>query len=310
MSRALNADYHAIVVSSNRLNRYWTSILRTIRLVIEAKPELLFVQNPSLVLATLAIELRRFSKFKLIMDAHNAGLYPTDGKSKFLQWLADRVIRQADLVIVTNLELAKHVQRIGGQSFILPDPLPNFDRASIPQITESDYSTFKVVAICSWTEDEPIKEILNAARHFSNDTRLYCTGHPPKWAKKLVDEELGNVKLTGYLGERDYIELITDANCIVDLSTRENCLVCGAYEATAVGTPFIISDTEVSRQLFSSAAVFTHNSSVNILRAIDDIRSNEKVIRSNIIQFSDSYTVMWQAKLQDFEQELFGITQA
>ena len=50
----------------------------TLKLLKRQKPEILFVQNPSLALTVLAILARRLFAYYLVVDAHNEGVRPYD----------------------------------------------------------------------------------------------------------------------------------------------------------------------------------------------------------------------------------------
>ena len=67
------------------------------------------------------------------------------------------------------------------------------------------------------------------------------------------------MRLTRYLSEDDYVALLRDADVIVDLTTRENCLVCGAYEALALARPLVVSETAALRELLGNGALYTRN---------------------------------------------------
>lgn len=297
----LKANYYEIVISGGRLQRYAKSLLRTIRIIYRERPSLLFIQNPSLVLAGLAMVLRKILKLKVVMDAHNAGLRPVEGKFRLLQCVANVLVRNADLVLVTNTLMAEQVIAIGGNAFILPDPLPSMKKSETGRDGSESESKFVVVAICSWAEDEPVKEILDAAKKFPSDAVLYCTGNPPQWAQKLVKKDLPTVVLTGFLSESDYVTMISQANCIIDLTNRDDCLVCGAYEAISVGVPFIVSDTSASRELFQSVGVLTANTASGIVDSVQIVKRNEPEVRSDVARFREVYGRGWQDMLNNLE---------
>ena len=45
----------------------------------------------------------------------------------------------------------------------------------------------------------------------------------------------------------------------MDLTTLEDCLLCGAYEALAAGKPLVISNTRALADYFGAAAILTDN---------------------------------------------------
>ena len=56
MSKILGASLHEFIVDAPAWRRYPVLIARTIRLIWRTKPEIIFSQNPSLVLAGLCVD--------------------------------------------------------------------------------------------------------------------------------------------------------------------------------------------------------------------------------------------------------------
>ena len=72
------------------------------------------------------------------------------------------VIRKADLTIVSNRQLAALVDRWGGRSFTLPDPIPV--PPAVPAAARALDGAFNVVLIATHAPDEPIAQIFEAVR--------------------------------------------------------------------------------------------------------------------------------------------------
>jgi len=116
-----------------------------------------------------------------------------------------------------------------------------------------------VVAISSWAADEPMEELIAAGGLLPNSVGMSITGRP-KLSEEARRNLPANVTLTHYLSEEAYVALLRDADVILDLTTRENCLVCGAYEALALARPLVVSDTAALRELLGNGALYTRNS--------------------------------------------------
>ena len=87
----------------------------TLSLLRRRKPEILFVQNPSLALTVLVILTRRLFAYYLVVDAHNEGVRPFHRPGALVCWLTRRVLNGADATIVTNAALVKDVTTAGGR---------------------------------------------------------------------------------------------------------------------------------------------------------------------------------------------------
>jgi glycosyltransferase involved in cell wall biosynthesis len=144
---------------------------------------------------------------------------------------------------------------------VLPDKLPDIrPRATVPA-----GPTRSVVFVCTYAPDEPFREVIEAARGIDPTVTVFVTGsyrrveplHPPD-----------NVYLTGFVSERDYVALLQSADAIVDLTSIDDCLVCGAYEAVALGKPLVTSDTTALREYFNRGTVYSKHDSQSLAAAI------------------------------------------
>jgi glycosyltransferase involved in cell wall biosynthesis len=254
-------------------------LLRSLAYILKSAPRTLIVQNPSIFLTLAACLAHRCRRFRLIVDTHNAGIAPEDPLLARLTPLYRFFQREADVTIVTNEELAGRVRRNGGRPFVLPDLLPE------PPATRKTplRGRINIVFICTFGEDEPYREMFSAARRLPADIHLYVTGNPRKAPPQLLENLPAHLTLTGFLPELEYWTLLASADLAVDLTRRDNCLVCGAYEAVAVGTPLILSDFRPLREYFRRGTVFVANDAeairTGILVAIDRLPELRAEIR-------------------------------
>jgi len=233
-NRNLSARVGARLVEINRpggkLRRYALCTAKTYAALRHCRNGLVFVQNPSLLLVIEAIVMRKFLHYTLVMDAHNAGIFPAEGRRAWLQRLADWATRRVDLVLVTNDGLAGRVRRNGGIPFVLPDPLPIFFSEARPQMQVAPESEHTALFVCTWAADEPYLEVLAAAEKLPN-IRFVITGNSRGRERKFGRRVPRNVCLVGYLPDKAYERALFDCSFVIDLTTRDDCLVCGAYEA-------------------------------------------------------------------------------
>ncbi|MDX1589795.1 MAG: glycosyltransferase [Oleiphilaceae bacterium] len=272
MSRALNARLHELISHRPRLTRYPVLLLRTLAVLHREKPLTVFAQNPSIVLSLMVVLLKPLWRYKAIIDAHNSGLYPLEGRNGLLNTLARFIVRHADRVIVTNQALADTCLAWGGHPVVVPDPLPQFPglshgadnrpvRGPVPDSASG--GPLNLLCICTWSEDEPIEAVIRAASAFSPQVmRLGITGRPRgSIARDLSRDGVpGSVQLLGFLSETDYQQALSSADGVIVLTRREHCLNCGAYEAVALEKPGLLSDSAALRTHFRQGFVFVDNS--------------------------------------------------
>jgi glycosyltransferase involved in cell wall biosynthesis len=203
----------------------------------------------------------------VVIDAHNAGLFPLDGSSTFLTELTNWTVMRAKITIVSNEALAAHVKGLLGTPAILPDPLPIFE-TNLPRFRVKGRRN--VLSICTWAADEPFLETIAAAKFLEQGTIMYVTGDDRGRLKKLP-ELPSNVELTGFLSEEAFVSLLHTVDVVIDLTTREDCLVCGAYESVSAGVPLVLSDTTALRNYFGDAALYCDNTSEDIATKINSV---------------------------------------
>ncbi|WP_199453849.1 glycosyltransferase [Marinobacter sp. bablab_jr008] len=286
LSDAIGIPLFEIVVVGNRFKRYFFSMIKTALLIRRINPSVVIVQNPSIVLAFVSI-LLSLGKRKVVMDAHNAAIYPLEGQCKILNRFAWWLLRKSFLVIVTNNDLYREVERLHAKPFLLPDPIPS------PPVMPNTFckindKPLQVVLVCTWAPDEPYQSFIEAARLLCDSGfEMKITGRPPDHISKGGLPK--NVNLTGFISKAEYWDLLISSFIIVDLTTRDNCLVCGAYEAAAVGVPCILSNSDVARKVFKKGYVFVDNNPMAIADGILSVKKNHLELRDDIVKFSASH---------------------
>ncbi|SHI15102.1 glycosyltransferase family protein [Desulfofustis glycolicus] len=273
--------------------KYPVLLIRSFHFLLVKRPRILIVQNPSIVLSLAACLIKWILRYNLVVDAHNAAICP---ENKFLIrifFIAKFIIRHSEMTIVTCKELAEKVKYYGGIPFVIPDKIPNI---SGKMKSSKNSETYKIVYICSFNDDEPFLEFFNAVADLPNFIDIYVTGNQKKIKYSVVEKYQKRIKFTNYLDYEDYVELLSSADLAIDLTYRENCLVCGAYEAVAVGTPLILSSKDALTKHFFKGVVFTENSSSeimsNILYALQNLDTLNKEIKELKITLEKKWFVL------------------
>jgi glycosyltransferase involved in cell wall biosynthesis len=195
--------------------------------------------------------------------------------------------------------LENQVSEYRGVPFVLPDPIPSEIHAS-HDVKEHNGSRY-VVFICTWASDEPYDQVIKAASQIKTENvSVRITGKPPEGIR---NSKLGDrVYLEGFVSESKYIKLISNAALVIDLTTRTDCLVCGAYEAAAVGTPCLLSSNKCSEELFFKGYLFTDNDASSIAEKIDEGLEIQKELALDIISFRKEYKQLFKFKLEKLKE--------
>lgn len=240
--------------------RYLQLAVRTILEMRRKAPQFLLVQNPSIVLTLLACAFAGARRIPLVVDrhsnfpefsSHRAWQGPLGAlRARVFCVLSNFTIRNAAITIVTNEPIAALVRFHGGTPFVLADPIPAHLAIS-GAASASDGS--RVLVVCSFADDEPIAEILAAATMFPRHVEFRLTGNPVQHGRDWRANAPENVVFTGFLPRQEYENELRAASAILVLTKNENCLLCGCYEALAVGKPLITSRTQVLQRYFYDA---------------------------------------------------------
>ncbi len=284
--------------------RYSRLIPQTFSFLVSYRAPVIVVQNPSIVLAAMVVAFGRLTgRWKVAVDAHNVAIEQLKASGWLLRLVARALVRYADVTIVTNAPLAAIVKRHRGNPIVLPDCLPQPDLRQLPEPKHDPTST-AVTVISTFAADEPIEEILSAAEALGACYRFVFTGRPDGWRKTFRGRIPPNVEFSGFVPDADYWKLLASSDVIVDISTRRHCLVCGAYEALAIGRPIVLTDDPSTRQLFTSIAVFAEPESQSIASAIDQARIQHSRISAGSDAARTAYLKVWSERAHNLTQEL------
>ena len=287
---------YTLVTDKRYIIRYLILIAHTISVLRKERPKLVIVQNPSMILSLFMVTIGRIFAPCIIVDAHNGGVRPFNSKNKWLEPIFCFIHRYADLTVVTNEALAKVISYNGGRPIILQDNLPEFEGITkIPLKGE-----FNIVSICTFEDDEPYQEVIRAAGLLDSDTFVYITGRFQKINQEIINKASENVIFTGFLPDQQYVNLLASSNTVLDLTMEPDCLVCGAYEAVALGKPAILSDDPSPRNYFTRGVVYTENNAESISNAIQFMICHEAEMKNEVIELKDELQKTWKHNLSNF----------
>ena len=273
---------------STVLFKYLGQWVRTARVLREERPDAAFVMTPPVFAALPAFWYAWRHNKQVVLDAHTAAfLHP---RWRRLQWLQRTLCRRAATTLVHNEHLADVVRGWGAHATVVPDvPIvyPSIERFDKPE-------AFTVAVVCSFNYDEPLEAIFDAARALP-DVRFFVTGNPKHLRSDLAAALPPNVTLTGFLSVPAYGGLLSGADVVMSLTTRDHTMLRGAYEAVYQGTPVIVSDWPLLRTAFDEGAVHVDNSAMQIAAGVRTIQSNIELFRLRAGQLRARKQQRWRA---------------
>lgn len=273
MAHLLSAEYCELLSSHKGLLRYAQLSWKTLILIFRKRPNIIFFQNPSIVLSLICtfIKIMRRKKIIAIADFHNCAL----DKNNFHK-LNVFICKTADITLVTNNNLSNIIKRMGGKPFVFPDPIP---RPDINQEEQINPENKFIVFISSWAEDEPINEVCTAfiGSDLNNQgVKLIVTGRikAGRLNNSVESYTAKNITFTGFVSEENYWSLLKNSLFNIDLTTREDCMVCGAYESLAVKNTILLSNNAPTINYFRDAAIYTNNTPMDLKEKIKFLYDN------------------------------------
>jgi glycosyltransferase involved in cell wall biosynthesis len=259
----------------------------TSRILRAERPNAVFVMTPPVFAALPAFWYAWRHGARVVLDAHTAAfLHP---RWRRLQWLQRALCRRAATTLVHNEHQAALVHGMGAHATLVPDvpivysAVEPFARSATPVIA----------AVCSFNYDEPIAEILEAARQ-TPDVRIFMTGNPKHLASELKASLPSNVTLTGFLSNQAYAGLVCGADAVMTLTTRDHTMLRAAYEAVYQGTPVIVSDWALLRESFDEGAVHVDNTPAQIAAAVRRVAAEGPALRAGASRLRERKLRRWQ----------------
>jgi len=305
LSKMLSCELHLLDYMG--YSRYLKCIASTFRILYKHRSSIIFVQNPSMVLAALACIFKKITRSVVVVDRHTTFRL---GKSAeiSLEYLVFKVfnrftLQNADLTIVTNEELAKIVKNNKGNPFILPDKLPTIiRRREIKLIAKHN-----ILLIASFAQDEPIIAAIEAMsklkKYCKHEVTLYVSGNYKKLPESVIADVPDNIVFTGYLNDSDFENMLHAVDAIMVLTTAESCMLCGCYEAVAASKPLITSNKKVLKKYFSGC-VFVENTSSGICDGIIQLFNNYSIYLENIVNLKTELNKTWSMLCEDLTNKL------
>lgn len=291
----LHIEWVVLETSRRGLTRYIELLIRTLALLWRLRRTTVFVQSPSVALAAMTVTLAPILGLRVVVDAHNESIRPFTYDTALMRGLLSMIMSRAHFMIVTNDELADFVRKRRGHPVVLADAIPKLP-GDVPRRTPSALPV--VLIVCTYAADEPLALFIETARRLAGLAEVRLTGRPTTQALDMLSDAPANLRVLGYLESGDYWAELIDAHCVVDLTLKPNCLVCGAYEAIAAGQSPILSDDSSSRRLFGEVADFVENTPESLTHAVRMRLTSPRRPTATILAFADRYMTDWRNQLQ------------
>ena len=269
--------------------KYLTQSIKTIQVLLDKKPSLVFVQSPPSLAAWVIFFYSLITGCEYIIDAHSTAMLSPIWTSP--KWFNRLVARRALTTIVTNEHFQKKIRLWGANSLVIRDIPTNFVKGHYSMLN----GPFNVTVVNSFGPDEPLTEVLSAA-HNLPDIHFYITGRIRESHQNLVTTSPENVTFTNFLPNEQYYALLASSQAVLCLTTRDHTMQRGACEALWLGKPLITSNWPLLREYFYQGTVHIDNTAEDIQAGIHQIRADLKFYEKEIVDMQTSRRKEWLTK--------------
>jgi glycosyltransferase involved in cell wall biosynthesis len=104
------------------------------------------------------------------------------------------------------------------------------------------------------------------------------------------------------------VALIKGCDVIMSLTTRDNTMQNGAYEAMEVGVPIITSNWPVLRQTFSKGTLHVNNTAKELIAAVEEMQHEHNHYVDEVRILREERLKVWQENFSRMLQ-ILGINQ-
>jgi glycosyltransferase involved in cell wall biosynthesis len=272
--------------------KYVLQTVATLRALSRDRPEVVLVAVPPIFAAIPVWLYARRTRTRFVIDAHT-GIFE-HARWRWLLPMTRALFRHADAVVVTGQHLQRIVASWGARATIIGDVPVHFAEGRAPAPCRAP----RVVVVNTFSLDEPVDELLSAARALP-EARFFVTGDRRHARAPWLANAPANVTFTGFIPEEDYAGLLRAADVVAVFTTHDHTMQRGAYEAVALGKPLVTSDWGLLRETFSRGTVHVANEGPAIAAGIRLALANAKQLAAEMQILRREREALFSTRLAD-----------
>ena len=253
--------------------KYGPQMISTLRRLYEVKPEVVFVMDPPVFAAAAVFLYCLVRRARYVMDCHS-GVF----NSRKWRWslpIQRFLARRAAAVLVTNHSHLSEVLSWHAKGLIVGDPPPTLPT---PNVRSARPGAPFVFLIGVFGEDEDVPMVLEAAARLPG-VEFRVSGDTRRARRAWLDSHPLNVKFTGFLSTNDFWSHVGGALAVLTLTTREDTILRGGWEAMFMEQPLITSNTSALRRYFTRGTVFVDHNPDSIAAGVGYALSHQEELR-------------------------------
>jgi hypothetical protein len=230
---------------------YIKAAFKTFISVLRQKPQVLLLQLPQGPLLLEAYFLKKLVGCKIVADVHTGFLLNTNWKGLILNGPFVKLLTLADVVIAHNeTQLDIIPKNVKNKTVVTYDPW-NLINTENKENKQENYIVFPA----SFAPDEPLVEVIEAVNTSKQPLKLYITGNWTR-APELKKYTSEKIQFTGFLSNKKFNNLLSNASAIITGTTREYTTMMSAWEAVAYNKPLAVTTTKTLKNMYEHYATF------------------------------------------------------
>ena len=277
-----------------KLRVYLGHAFTMMRMLSANKPDVVWVQLPQVPLMWVALAYRALIRRDAVVvaDCHNAMFRAPWSKVPF----GISLLSRCDVVLAHNDDVKQTAAELGvapSRLMVVEDPPASFEETGrFVGVSEMPRPWFVFPA--SFAQDEPITELLEAAR-LVPEVSVLITGNTRNCRQPgLIDSAPENVRFLGYLSGDDFDALMVDCDAVIAFTRFDGIQLSVCGEAVGAGRPMLVSGTDTLKRLFPAGTVFVDsNDADDIARGFRVLASGKTKLAEDMVEFRERVTTEW-----------------
>lgn len=270
--------------------KYFIQSVRTWQLLSKEKPDIVIVQNPPIFCVLVSFFYAKRYKANYIIDSHTAAFISWKWRWS-VSW--HRMLSQHALTTLVHNRSQQNIVKGWGCPYMLL------------AYTPGDYSEyedypldglFNVAVVSSFMADERPDAVFRAATRLP-DVTFHVTGDANRLARNVLAQKPDNCHLTGYLPYKRYVGLLQEADAIMVLTTRDDTLLMGSFEAVSIGKPLITSNFSVLKDYFPLGTIHIPYTEEGIYTGVLEARSKKDELQREMLRLREKLEEDWENKI-------------
>lgn len=281
---------------------YLLQALRTVRLIRQERPDVVWVQMPPTFLLHWLWLIRGLGDhpFYIIADCHNRVFRPPWSRMPGLVSLLNRCA----VVLAHNDEVDETARAMGVNEQCLTVLETRPAQLERPPGLSLTSDTPEILVPCSFNPDEPIDTLMAAARA-APEIRFLVTGNVAKAAARgFTADTPANVRFTGFLDKSEYESKLFSVSVVLGLTKLEGIQLSVANEAVGAGKAMVLSDTAILRDLFGAAALFAPNEPEALAAACREAVARAKELDALSADLREAREARWRGQAERVQAAL------